>query len=537
MEKHWWQEAVVYQIYPRSFQDSNGDGIGDLRGIMQHLDYLQQLGVTVLWLSPVYQSPNDDNGYDISDYEAIMADFGTMADFDELLAAVHAHGMRLIMDLVANHTSDEHPWFKASRASLTNPYRDYYFWRDRPNAWQSNFSGPAWQFDAKTKQYYLHLFSKKQPDLNWANAAMRQDIYAMMRRWLAKGIDGFRLDAINLIDKHGVPDDLTYFPRNGARVHDYLREMNQEVLSHYDIMTVGETSDTVPEEALQYAGFDAHELNMLFQFDHMEVDFDPQFGKWQKHPWSLVALKTILSRWQTVLAGKAWNSLYWNNHDQPRVVSRFGDDRPQYRVLSAKMLAAVLHLMQGTPYIYQGEELGMTNVAFRQLADYRDIETYNAYHEFVDSGQLTADQMMAGVHHGSRDNARTPMQWDDSANAGFTQGRPWIEVNPNYPAINAKAALADPQSLYYFYQHLTALRRKYPLIVYAQYALLDPTNEQTWCYTRTLDGQTLVVTANFTAETVACPAAAAAGEQLVHNYAVAHTATLRPYEVRAILLA
>lgn len=540
MLKHWWQEAVVYQIYPRSFQDSNGDGIGDLQGIIQRLDYLKALGVSVLWLNPIYQSPNDDNGYDISDYTKIMTDFGTMADFEALLQAAHARGLKLVMDLVVNHTSDEHPWFIESRQSKDNPYRDYYIWRDgqngqAPNGWQSFFSGPAWTYDAQTAQYYLHLFSKKQPDLNWANQAVRQAIYQMMRGWLDKGIDGFRMDVINMIAKPANIEAATALPRNGEHVHEYLQEMNREVLSNYDLMTVGEMDGTTPAMALQYAGFETHELNMLFQFEHMQIDCDPELGKWRPHQWSLPTLKAIMSKWQVALDGQAWNSLYWNNHDQPRVVSRFGDDRPQYRVLSAKMLGAVLHFLQGTPYIYQGEELGMTNVAFASLDQYRDIETLNAYHALVDSGQVAPAEMMAAIHHSSRDNARTPMQWDDSANAGFTAGTPWLAVNPNYPTINAAMAQADPDSVWHFYQQMNALRRQYPVITYGHYQLLDPDAKTTWCYQRTLDAQRLVVAANFTASPQPVPKAAQTNyRQLLGNYPPTAAQTLRPYEVRVL---
>ncbi|ERL64704.1 glycoside hydrolase family 13 protein [Schleiferilactobacillus shenzhenensis] len=541
----WWQEAVVYQIYPRSFQDSNGDGIGDLNGIRQRLDYLQRLGVDVLWLSPVYQSPNDDNGYDISDYERIMADFGTMADFDALLAEAHARGLKIVMDLVVNHTSDEHRWFAESRSSRNNPYRDYYIWRDPvngglPNDWESSFSGSAWSYDEGTQQYYLHMFSKKQPDLNWRNPAMRQDIYTMMTWWLDKGIDGFRMDVINFISK---PEDFSVPGAHGSQdqVHQYLEEMNQQVLSHYDIMTVGETPGVTPEGALRFAGFDTHELNMVFQFAHMGIDLDPEYGRWKPRAWHLSDLKAIMSRWQTALNGQAWNSLYWNNHDQPRVVSRFGNDTPEYRVRSAKMLGAVLHYQQGTPYIYQGEELGMTNAAnFTSLADYRDIETLNAYQELVvDQEEITPADMLTAMHKNSRDNSRTPMQWDDSANAGFTSTgvTPWIGLNDRYPEINAAAALADPDSVFYFYQEMNRLRREYPIITYGDYTLLAPEDEAVWTYERRDHGQRLCLTANFTDQTVNRAEAAApeGGRLLQSNYADDAGEALRPYEVKVYL--
>ncbi|MFT8845112.1 MAG: alpha-glucosidase, partial [Schleiferilactobacillus harbinensis] len=399
MNKHWWQEAVVYQVYPRSFQDSNKDGIGDLDGVRQRLDYIKKLGVDVIWLNPIYRSPNDDNGYDISNYQAIMPDFGTMADFDALLKEAHAKGLKIVMDLVVNHTSDEHHWFMESRKSKDNPYRDYYIWQDpvdghAPNDWKSSFSGSAWQFDDTTGQYYLHLFSKKQPDLNWRNPKVRNSVFDMMSWWLDKGIDGFRMDVINLISKtkefaptaeHPVPRQ----PANGPHVHEYLEEMNQKVLSKYDIMTVGETPGVHPDDALKYAGFNSHELDMVFQFEHMGVDSDKELGKWRPHQWQLTNLKRIMSKWQTELNGKAWNSLYWNNHDQPRVVSRFGNDSPEFRVRSAKMLGAVLHFQQGTPYIYQGEEIGMTNVMnFNSIEDYKDIESRNAYRDLVEQHQV-----------------------------------------------------------------------------------------------------------------------------------------------------
>ncbi|MFD1433275.1 glycoside hydrolase family 13 protein [Lacticaseibacillus yichunensis] len=544
MAKNWWQEAVVYQVYPRSFQDSNNDGIGDLEGIRQRLPYIKKLGATVIWLNPIYASPNDDNGYDISDYEAIQPDFGTMADFDRLLADAHKLGLKIMMDLVVNHTSDEHQWFIESRSSKTSPYRDYYIWRDpvdghAPNDWEAAFSGSAWQFDDATGQYYLHLFSKKQPDLNWANSAVRTNVFDMMTRWLDKGVDGFRMDVINLISK---PDDLTgltEWPANGPREHEYLQEMNAKVLRHFDCITVGETGGVTPEDALKYAGFDSHELNMIFQFQHMDIGQDPKFGKWVQHPFLLSELKAIMARWQTELNGKAWNSLYWNNHDQPRVVSRFGNDEGDFRVLSAKMLGAVLHFMQGTPYIYQGEELGMTNVhSFNSIEDYRDIETLNAYREHVEEKRdLTHPQMMAGIHAVSRDNARTPMQWDDSVNAGFTREGidPWIAVNANYTDINAENQVDDPDSVFAFYQKMNALRKQYDIITYGDFTPLDPDDEQTWSYTRHLNGQTLLLTANFTAQPVTLARAKGEGKLLLSNYAGDQGEILRPYEVKVYL--
>ena len=460
MKRTWWKEAVIYQIYPRSFMDSNGDGIGDLQGIISRLDYLKYLGVDVIWLSPVYKSPNDDNGYDISDYQDIMDEFGTMEDFDELLAAAHARGIKIVMDLVVNHTSDEHQWFVESQKSKDNAYRDYYIWREGkdaqtpPNNWGSCFGGSAWQYDEKTGMYYLHLFSKKQPDLNWDNPKVRGEVFDMMTWWCDKGIDGFRMDVISMISKtKEMPDgkngDFGPYCIHGPNVHHYLREMNEKVLSKYDIMTVGETAGVTTTLAQQYAGEDAHELDMVFQFEHVEGD--GKYGKWTDEKIPLVTLKKTLSRWQTELYGKAWNSLFWDNHDQPRAVSRFGDDRPMYREVSAKMLATCLHMLQGTPYIYQGEELGMTNYPFQRPSDFRDIESVNAYREWCSEGRLSHEVFWPCITFKSRDNARTPVQWDDSPHAGFTTGTPWIAVNPNYTEINAKAETADPNSVFHYY--------------------------------------------------------------------------------------
>lgn len=549
MNKHWWQEAVVYQVYPRSFQDTNDDGIGDLQGIIQHLDYIKNLGATVIWLNPIYRSPNDDNGYDIADYQAIMPEFGTMADFKQLLDAIHAHGMKLMMDLVVNHTSDEHRWFVEAKHSKTSPYHDYYIWRDAPadqtpTNWRSEFGGSAWQYVPEVGQYYLHIFSKKQPDLNWQNPAVRQDIFSMMDWWCEQGIDGFRMDVINLISK---PDTFVDDPTladeahgsslamvaNGPHVHDYLKAMHQQVLSQHDLITVGETPAASTEDAINYTGFDRDELQMVFQFEHMGLDDDPVMGKWTDKKVPLLALKQTMSKWQTALNGRAWNSLYWNNHDQARAVSRFGNDSPEYRVVSAKMLANCLHMMQGTPYIYQGEELGMTNVAFDQISDYRDLDTLNAYHELVDlQHTVDAKTMLHYIHRRSRDNARTPMQWNQSANAGFSNQVPWLAVNPNYRTINAEQALADQNSVYYFYQRLNQLREAYPVIVYGDYTLLDPEDAQVYAYTRQLNDEQLLVISNFTAETVTRHFDLTDRELLISNYSDAPQAQLRPYETR-----
>ena len=521
MDKAWWKESVIYQIYPRSFCDSNGDGIGDLPGITSKLDYIKELGVNVIWLSPVYRSPNDDNGYDISDYQAIMDEFGTMADFDKLLSEAHARGLKIVMDLVVNHTSDEHPWFVESRRSRDNAKRDFYIWREgkdgkEPNNWGSSFSGPAWTYDDATGMYYLHCFSPKQPDLNWDNPAVRQAVFDMMTWWCDKGIDGFRMDVISMISKQeGLPD----MPTNGApyascnlgccngpHVHEYLREMRQKVLSKYDLLTVGECAGVTIDQAKQYANAQGTELNMVFQFEHVDLDGgDAVTGKWSTRKMDLVALKKLLSRWQNELDGVAWNSLYFCNHDQPRIVSRLGDDSPAYREISAKCIATCLHMMQGTPYVYQGEELGMTNVPFGPIENYRDLESINAYRDLSARGVMPQAELMAAIAYKSRDNARTPFQWDDSANAGFTTGTPWIMVNPNSTQIHAKEQLDRADSVFRYYQKLIGLRRNSPdkdLIVYGKYDLILPDHPQIFAYTRTLEGKTLLAVCNLSGEGV-----------------------------------
>ncbi len=548
MNRTWWKEAVVYQIYPRSFMDSNGDGIGDLRGITSRLDYLRDLGIDVIWLSPVYQSPNDDNGYDISDYQAIMAEFGTMEDFDELLAQAHARGIRIVMDLVVNHTSDEHRWFVESKKSRENPYRDYYIWREGkdgetpPNNWGSCFGGSAWQYDEATSMYYLHLFSKKQPDLNWENQKVRQEVYDMMTWWCDKGIDGFRMDVISLISKtpempdgeiRGLYGDFGPHCFHGPRVHEFLQEMNDKVLSKYDLMTVGETPGVTPELACQYAGETTRELNMVFQFDH--VDSAGKYGKWTDEKTPLTSLKETLSRWQTGLYEKAWNSLFWDNHDQPRAVSRFGDDRPQFREMSAKMLATCLHMLQGTPYIYQGEELGMTNYPFQSPDDFQDIESINAYREWCTDGPVSHEEFWPCITAKSRDNARTPVQWDNSPQAGFTTGTPWLPVNPNYTEINAKAETADPDSVFHYYKKLIALRKQNPIIVYGKYQLLLPDSETLFVYTRTLESEKLLVVCSFSCQETAftIPEEFLGASCLISNAERSYDRpdiTLRPYE-------
>lgn len=549
MERRWWKGSIVYQIYPRSFKDSNGDGIGDLNGITEKMDYLQKLGINVLWLSPVYQSPNDDNGYDISDYQAIMDEFGTMEDFDRMLAAAHEHGIKLVMDLVVNHTSDEHPWFIESQKSVDNPYRDYYIWRPgkdgkEPNNWGSCFSGPAWKYDEKTDMYYLHLFSRKQPDLNWDNPKVRQEVFDMMNWWLDKGVDGFRMDVISLISKKpDLPDGPVGIngyasfnePANGPHVHEYLQEMREKVLNNADIITVGECSGVTLEEAKKYSRSDEKELNMVFQFEHMDVDADGR-NKWTDKKMDLRDMKEVLTKWQKGLEEIAWNSLFWENHDQPRSVSRFGNDSSQYRELSAKMLATCLHMMQGTPYVYQGQELGMTNVPFQSVEDFRDLDSINAYHELVEDQKVfSKEEMMRYLRYKSRDNARTPFQWDDSENAGFTTGTPWIMVNPNYKEINAKAELADPNSVFYYYQKLIQLRKEKEIIVYGTYDLLLPESEELYVYTRTLGEEKLLVVCNFSENEVELeiPEEFRKGSYLISNYEtrpVENTMKIRAYE-------
>ncbi|MEQ6378433.1 alpha-glucosidase [Bacillaceae bacterium S4-13-56] len=514
--KNWWKKSIVYQIYPKSFNDSDGDGIGDIPGIIERLDYLKNLGVDVLWLSPVYDSPQEDNGYDIRNYREIFHKYGTMQDMQSLLEEVHKRGMKLVMDLVVNHTSDEHPWFVESSSSKDNPYRDYYIWRDGrtngepPNNWGSIFSGSAWEKDERTGQYYLHLFAKKQPDLNWENPKVRNDIYDMMKFWLDKGIDGFRMDVINFISKNQsfpngiINDNQLYgdsgpFFVNGPRIHEFLKEMNQEVLAKYDIMTVGEMPGASTDDAKIYTNPENYELDMIFTFEHMNLD-QKNNDKWDLKPLDLVELKENFEKWQTSLDGVGWNSLYWNNHDQPRVVSRFGNDK-EWRVTSAKMLATCLHMMQGTVYIYQGEELGMTNVHFERLEDYRDIELLNMYKEKKSLG-WSHERIMNAIYTKGRDNARTPIQWDDSKNAGFTSNEPWIKVNPNYTEINAKNAFEDPNSLYYYYQRLIQLRKEMDIITDGKFELLLRDDPKVFAYRRKTENQTLYVLCNFSNEEI-----------------------------------
>lgn len=559
MKKRWWKESVIYQIYPRSFNDSNGDGIGDLNGITEKMSYLSKLGIDVIWLSPVYKSPNDDNGYDISDYRDIMDDFGSMEDFEKMLSEAHKHGIKIMIDLVVNHSSDEHEWFKQSRSSNDNAYRDYYIWKkgtdgQPPTNWSAAFGGSVWEYDETTGEYYLHLFSKKQPDLNWENPVLRNEIYEMMRFWLDKGIDGFRMDVINFISKDtnypqgDVREGLPYgnggkYYTNGPRIHEFLHEMNREALCQYDTITVGEMPGITVEEGKLYTGETRDELNMVFHFEHVGLG-DGKFGKWDPGEWKLTDLKRIFTKWQQGLENEGWNSLYWSNHDQPRAISRWGDDSVEYRVISGKVIATCLHMLQGTPYIYQGEEIGMTNVKFESIEDYRDIETLNAYRDLTPVS-LTHEEIFKGIHQRSRDNARTPIQWDASEHAGFTTGTPWINVNPNYTDINVKAALKDKDSLFYYYQKLIQLRKQNDIIVYGKYDVILEDDEQIYAFTRTLGDEQLLVICNFSKETpefVLPETIAFSGKQLlVSNYDVDANQsivqfTFKPYEARVYRL-
>ena len=519
----WWTSSVVYQVYPRSFADSDGDGVGDLRGITARLDYLHQLGIEVLWLSPIYPSPQDDNGYDISDYQDVDPLFGSLADLDELIAQAHDRGIRVVMDLVVNHTSDEHPWFVESRSSADSPKRDWYWWRPaRPGAtpgapgaeptnWGSFFSGPAWEYDEASGEYYLHLFSRKQPDLNWENPEVRQAVHAMMRWWLDRGVDGFRMDVINMISKElplrdgVVPDGATQgdggpFFLCGPRIHEFLAEMHAEVVAGHEatLLTVGEMPGVTVEEAALFTDPERHEVDMVFQFEHVGVDQGE--SKWDVLPFRLTALKESLGRWQEGLAKSGWNSLYWNNHDQPRVVSRFGDDG-EHRVRSAKLLGTVLHLHRGTPYVYQGEELGMTNAPFAAIEDFRDIESVNHYRHAVELGEQPAE-VLRSLRAMSRDNARTPMQWDASPHAGFSTGTPWLAVNPNHREINAAAALANPDSVFHHYRRLIALRKTEPAVALGDFTMLLEDDPVVYAFTRRLGDVELLCVANFSGEPV-----------------------------------
>jgi oligo-1,6-glucosidase len=551
MNEKWWKNAVVYQIYPRSFKDSNGDGIGDLEGIYEKLDYLAELGIDVIWMSPVYKSPNDDNGYDISDYQDIMDDFGTMDDFDRVLKKAHSLNIKIMMDLVVNHTSDEHKWFIESKKSKDNPYHDYYMWADPdkngnpPNRWESCFSGSAWEYVESVGQFYLHSFSRKQPDLNWDNPKVREEVFKMMTWWCDKGIDGFRMDVISMISKYpGLPDG----PENGngytgntscdgPNIHKYLREMNEKVLSKYRLITVGECPGVNAEQAKKYANIDGSELDMIFQFEHVSGSaLKPcHHGKWDGEAMTMPELRANFTKWQKDLEGCAWNSLFLSNHDQPRCVSRFGNDSEQYRELSAKMLATMTHFQKGTPYVYQGEELGMTNAYMENIADYRDIESLNAYKELTTKENIPAKTVMGYIKAVGRDNARTPMQWDASDNGGFTSGTPWLQVNKNYKTINAAAQVNDPDSVFAYYKKLIALRHTNEVMVDGVYDVLIPDHPQIYAYTRTLGDKQLLVLCNDSDTNVAIPAELqkkihAAKNILIQNYKDTDESTLRPYE-------
>lgn len=554
MDRKWWKEGVVYQIYTRSFNDSNGDGIGDLGGVLKKIDYLDELGVDIIWFNPVYESPNDDNGYDISNYYKIMNEFGTMEEMDEIISELHNRDMKVVMDLVANHTSDEHPWFIESRFSKDNSYRDFYIWRKGkegkpPNNWGSIFRGSAWEYDEKTGEYYLHLFSRKQPDLNWENPEVRNSIYEIMTWWLDnKDIDGFRMDVINAISKvPGLPDGeikageeyasgRPYF-MNGPRVHEYLREMNEKVLSNYDVMTVGETPFTFPETAKKYVDKDRNELNMLIHFEHMYLDSDPE-NRFKSKDWKLTELKEINERWYQALKEKGWNSVYFNNHDQPRMVSRFGND-DYYRIESAQMLATMLFTLPGTPFMYQGEEIGMTNVSFNDIGDYDDIATVNWYFEQQEK-DVDKQEIMKRVHKYSRDNARTPMQWTSGPHAGFTTGKPWLKVNPNYREINVAEARQNENSVLNYYKKLIKLRKKEKnlALIYGDFKTILKDNERIYSYIRELNNDSLLIILNFSEDRAVFNHNISYVDKrlLLANYPVAENGLeyvkLRPYEAR-----
>lgn len=497
MKKKWWHNSVVYQIYPKSFCDSNNDGIGDLNGIISKLDYLKNLGIDVIWLSPVYKSPNDDNGYDISDYYDIMDEFGTMEDMDRLLKEANNRNIKILMDLVVNHTSSEHKWFKEAIKNKDSKYRDYYIFRkpldgDVPNGLESCFGGSAWEMDETSNEYYLHLFSKKQPDLNWENPNMRKEIYNMMNFWINKGIYGFRMDVIDLIGKD-IDKEIT---GNGPKLHTLIKEMNRETFGDKNLLTVGETWRVTPDIAKLYSNPNGDELSMVFQFEHIGLDEIQGKSKWDLANLDFVELKKVFSKWQAELEGCGWNSLFWNNHDLPRIVSRWGNDKGEYRKLSAKMLATILHMQKGTPYIYQGEEIGMTNVKFDSIGDYKDIETLNMYKERIDKG-YDRNHIMNSIYVKSRDNARTPMQWSREQNGGFTKGIPWIRVNENYKDINVDEALRDKDSVFYHYKALINLRKENDVIIYGTYNCIDINHKAIYSYVRELNGIKFLVVANF----------------------------------------
>ncbi len=553
-DRPWWQSAVVYQIYPRSFADSNGDGIGDLGGIIDKVDHLADLGVDVVWLSPIYRSPQDDNGYDISDYTDIDPMFGTLEQFDELLAKMHDRGIKLVMDLVVNHTSDEHPWFVESRSSSDSPKRDWYWWRGprdgmnagdpgaEPTNWGSAFSGSAWEFDEETGEYYLHVFSKKQPDLNWENPEVREAVYAMMRWWLDRGVDGFRMDVINFISKDPELPDGALYPGhryglgsfiNGPRIHEFMHEMHEAVFAGRDgqFLTVGEMPGVTVEHAQLFTDPARAEVDMVFQFEHVGLDHGPG-GKWDPRPLSLPDLKGSLGRWQAGLADRGWNSLYWDNHDQPRAVSRFGDDG-RYRVESAKLLATILHLHRGTPYVYQGDEFGMTNYPFTSIGEFRDIEVLNHYREAIENGD-DPEHVLANILPMNRDNARTPVQWDGGPNAGFTTGDPWIAVNPNHVTVNAAADLAAPDSIIAHFKKVIALRHDEPVVAYGDFTMLVPDHEHLYAFTREFEGVTLLVVGNFSGEPVSLDVLPAVADQPAAELVLGTHADPRPRPRRCV---
>ena len=550
----WWKDAVVYQVYPRSFRDSDGDGVGDIRGILEKLDYLQDLGVTVVWLSPVYRSPNDDNGYDISDYRDIDPQFGTLADWDELAAGLHARGMKIVMDLVVNHSSDEHPWFVSARASKSSPYRDYYIWRDgrdnaEPNNWAAIFGGSAWEWNEATGDYYLHLFSKKQPDLNWESPGLRAAVYDMTRWWLDRGVDGFRMDVINALSKVQSfpdgpnPDGRRYvfapeFFMQGPRLLEFYAEMKREVLSHYDLMTVGEAALGTVDHAVAVTDADTGYLDMVLSFEHVDIDMEKHgfATKWHRVPFRPERLRAVLTHWQTAMAERGWNSLYLNNHDQPRAVSRFGDDT-RYRRESATMLATCLHLLRGTPFVYQGEEIGMTNMPFAAISEFRDLESLNGYRDLVDNQGIAPDAALDKLRFRSRDNARTPMQWDGSPGAGFTDGTPWIGINPNHATVNVAAERDQPGSVLNHYRALIALRKSHPVVVDGRYDLVADTDPRLWAYTRSLAGTRLLVLCSFASDAIPMPEIAdTARSLLLGNYPDGAAGDLRPYEAQVYIL-
>ena len=538
IQKSWWKEATIYQIYPRSFNDTTGNGVGDLRGIIEKLDYLQKLGVDILWLSPIFDSPNDDNGYDIRDYRRIMEEFGTLKDFKELLREVHARGMRLLLDLVVNHSSDEHRWFQESRKSNNNPYRDYYYWKpEPPSNWKAFFGGTTWEHDPATDEYYLHLFSKKQPDLNWENPKVRAEVYDLMRFWLDLGIDGFRMDVIPFISKRlDWPDaDFSNFAKvmeevyaNGPRVHEFLHEMNREVLQHYDCTSVAEAAGVPPELANLYVGADRQELDMLFHFGHMTIDWGPN-GRFEPQPFSFTRFKKIFSTWDKAAGPDGWINIYLDNHDYARMVSRWADDG-RYRRESAKLLATLLLTMRGTPCLYQGSELGMTNIRLDDIRDHRDLETLNMYEEWVAAGK-DPEEFLRNANQTGRDNARTPMQWDDSPHGGFTTGEPWLQVNPNYETINAKAELSDAEGIFHYYRKMLQLRKQHPVLIYGSYEDLLPDHEQLFVYRRELEGESVTVLLNFSATEGSLPKEIELEDRrLVGNYAAGDRKVLRAWE-------